>query len=194
MLHFKLSLLFVLSTAPSWADTFSVWSSSENGPSCSKTGPNPVSCSTSSSSPNYRGGGSVTASAGYFPGRIADARIELLAVCHQTNDCVSQVGTASAVVDLAVRGQPAGTRGLIEIYGVAIENSGTARTSITGLSYYSSFGPHYGTLYSFVYEEPFRLTATVSAGCSECEGGGYGYFGYSGYSPLVTQAGFHAPL
>ncbi|MFN7937701.1 MAG: hypothetical protein U0R19_30510 [Bryobacteraceae bacterium] len=49
----------------------------------------------------------------------------------------------------------------------------------------ASTGPHCGTLYSFVYGEPFQLTATAFAGCSECEGSS----GY-GYAPLVTQAGF----
>lgn len=136
----------------------------------------------------------MNAIAGYSASRMAEVRIELFAVCHRISDCVSQVGSASATVDVVVHGEPAGTLGIIEIFSISIANFGIAQTSVTGLTQYSALGPHFGTMYTFLYGQPFRLEAVTFSGCSECEGsgGGYPWLGYP--SPLVTQAGFAAPF
>jgi hypothetical protein len=92
------------------------------------------------------------------------------------------MGTADAEVDFAIHGEPAGTPGLLEISpflgGGGLD--GVARTNVIGLTS-AGYGGRHGGLYNFIYEQPFRLSATVFGGCDEC-------------GPDRGSAGFDAPF
>ena len=101
---------------------------------------------------------------------MALATLTFSAQCSTVNACQTQSGTADAELDLAIHG-PAGTPGLLEFDRLAIGNPlATASATVTGLTVFLPFpsGPHGGTVYNFIYEQPFRISAMVQGGCSEC--------------------------
>lgn len=171
-MHRAYVLLFLLAL-PVVADSFTATTSSQIGPpffppnarTCidvAQTGM--ASCSTSSNNPFAAG--DVFAIAGSSPDSIAIVDVSVRAGCGTGHvpDCLSQRGTASVEMDLAIYGQPAGTLGLVEVRAFTIES---ALVSV-GLVGTGVLGPHFGDMRSFVYEQVFHLSLFASFGCSEC--------------------------
>ena len=165
---FRFAAALLLLAGSLLANSFTATTTSEGGTPCSNTSQSAsVTCDGGSNTPF--GGGRVTSAAGFGGGSMAFATLTLEAVCHTVADCLSQSGFADAQVDLAIHG-PAGTPGLLEFIRF---NPGTPLmtgfTTVTGLTLFNINGPHGGSVFNFVYEEPFHVGATIQGGCSECE-------------------------
>jgi hypothetical protein len=185
-------LMFLMFVLPTGASTFTATTTSSYGPNagaeqCADAGPLGASCGTSSYSDSTNNSGYATASAGFEPatpgyfGAMASAEVDLLAVCGPY-PCLTQSGTADAELDLAIHGGAAGTPGLVEITSFI---SGFGGLTSVGLTTGYLLGPHGGLVYSFTYDQPFHLSASVDQSCSEC-----GLYSY----PVRATAYFQAPF
>lgn len=193
LIHFLILVLVFL--LPLGASTFTATTLSANGlfvppETCSDVSPLSAACRTSSSN-SGGSAGSVSASANFefnHPGFFGFAEVSLVAICASFSTCLDQEGTADAEVDLAIHGEPAGTPGLLEIISFSTragDFAPTGTTAVTGLTRTDLPGPHGGFVYTFTYDQPFQISATVTGSCSEC-----GLFSF----PSSGTAGFNAPF
>jgi hypothetical protein len=87
-------------------------------------------------------------------------------------------------LDLAIHGL-AGEPGLVEIAHLNVGNViVSADTAVTGLTVFAPFpGPHSGTVYNFIYEQSFHVSAIAHGGCSEC---GDSQFPFRGSARVIS--------
>jgi hypothetical protein len=168
---FRFAAVLLLLAGSLLATSFTATTTSQGGAPCSKINqPDPVTCSGGSFSPTASA--EIKAFAGYLPGlgAMAIARLDLDAIClGSVLNCLTQSGFADAEVDLAIHG-PAGATALVEFSKITINVGGLAATSlaVTGVNLVNPIGLHGGSIYSFTYEAPIHLSATIQGGCSEC--------------------------
>jgi hypothetical protein len=180
---FRFLTLLLLLAGSLAANTFTASTHSQGGSSCSHVDfPDPTSCDSGSGGPGFVG--QATASAGFGLNSMAFAIITVYAECHFGNDCHNQGGTADVELDLAIHGL-AGEPGLVEIAHLNVGNViVSADTAVTGLTVFAPFpGPHSGTVYNFIYEQSFHVSAIAHGGCSEC---GDSQFPFRGSARVIS--------
>jgi|SRR5215831_2310320 len=163
-------LLLLLFPAVLAANSFTVSTRSELDGTCSDSSTTPtITCMTASSTPNGLGGGAARAIAGtsaMFD--LIRAEADVFGECTAISFCLQQTATADVSVKLAVPG-PTGTDGLLEFFRFDSGFNGVGQASFRSTGLIGQFlGPHQGSLYRFTYDEPFTITLSAFAGCSEC--------------------------
>lgn len=150
-------------------------------------------CTSSSFTNNFLGRSDGTAKASTFVtlppgagGEILTAMATYIATCSRTVACNSVGGTADISMTLTLDG-PTGAIGLVEIQSHlngAFFGSGSA--TVIGLIPSNVIAPSlsFGSIYQFVYGQPFTLALHAQGGCSECDSIGF---------PLTNFAEFRLP-